>query len=51
MWPIRLKGVKDTLKILPYNETGNLGMGSNGQIPLYFFESVEICDGAPSNVF
>ena len=26
-------------------------MGSKGQLPLDFFESVGICDGAPSNVF
>ena len=25
--------------------------GSKGQLPLDFFESVGICDGAPSNVF
>ena len=29
----------------------DLGMGSKGQLPLDFFESVGICDGAPSNVF
>ena len=28
-----------------------LGMGSKGQIPLDFFESVGKCDGTPSNVF
>ena len=26
-------------------------MGSKGQLPLDFFESVGICDNAPSNVF
>ena len=26
-------------------------MGSKGQLPLDFFESVGICDGAPLNVF
>ena len=38
-------------KILTYNQTGDLGMGSKGQLPLDFFESVGICDGASSNVF
>ena len=37
--------------ILPCNQTGDLGMGSKDQLPLDFFESVGICDGAPSNVF
>ena len=37
--------------ILTYDKTGDLGMGSKGQLPLDFFESVGICDGAPSNVF
>ena len=36
---------------LPYNQTGDLGMESKGQIPLDLFESLGICDGAPSNVF
>ena len=34
-----------------YNKTGDLGMGSKGQLPLDFLKSVGICDGAPSNVF
>ena len=34
-----------------YNQTGDLGMGSKSQLPLDFFQSVGICDGAPSNVF
>ena len=38
-------------KNLPYNQTGQLGMGSKGQLPLDCSESVGICDGAPSNVF
>ena len=38
-------------KILTYDQVGDLGMGSKGQLPLDFFESVGICDGAPSNVF
>ena len=54
MWHIKLKGMKsspgNTEKILPYNQTGDLGMVSNGQLPLDFLESVGICDGAPSNV-
>ena len=39
------------LTILTYDKTGDLGMGSKGQLPLDFFESVGICHGAPSNVF
>ena len=39
------------IKLLTYDKTGDLGMGSKGQLPLDFFESVGICDGAPSNVF
>ena len=37
--------------ILPYNQTGDLEMGSNGQLPLDFFESMGICDGMLWNVF
>ena len=37
--------------MLPYNKTGDLGMGSKDHIQLDFFESVGICEGAPSNVF
>ena len=53
---ILLKGMNSspgysTLKSLPYNQTGYLGMLSKGQLPLNFFESVGICDGVPSNVF
>ena len=44
-------GEQYTLNNLTYDKTGDLGMGSKGQIPLDFFESVGICDGAPSNVF
>ena len=40
-----------TEKFFPYDQTGDHGMGSKDQIPLDFFESVGICDGAPSNVF
>ena len=47
MWHIKLKG----MKILTYNKTGDLGIGSKCQLPVDFFESVGICDGAPSNVF
>ena len=42
---------QDTLIILPNNKTGDLGMGSKCQLPIDFFESMGICDGAPSNVF
>ena len=52
---IKFKGMSSrpgyNLKILTYDQTGDLGMGSKGQIPLDFFESVGIYDGAPSNVF
>ena len=41
----------DALNNLTYDETGDLRMGSKGQLPLDFFEIVGICDGAPSNVF
>ena len=55
MWHFKLKGMSSrplyTEKILIYNKTGDLGMGSKGQLSLDFFESVGICDGAPSNVF
>ena len=55
MWHIKLKGMSSrpgyTEKFLTYDQTGNLVMGSKGQLPLDFFESVGICDGAPSNVF
>ena len=39
------------MKILPWDQTGDLEVGSKGQILLDFFESVGICDGAPSNEF
>ena len=45
---IKLNGMKNNLS---YNQIGDLGMGSKGQLPLDFFESVGICDGAPSNVY
>ena len=54
MWHIKLTGMSSRPG---YTETFNLqsnwdlGMGSKGQLPLDFFESVVICDGAPSNVF
>ena len=55
MWHIKLKGIFSrpgyTEKNLTYDQTGDLGMGSKGHLPLDFFESVGICDGAPSNVF
>ena len=35
---------EDTLKKIPYKQTCDLGMGSKGQLPLGFFESVGICD-------
>ena len=50
MWHIKLKGMSSRPGYT-YNQTGDLGMGSKGQLPLDFFESVGICDGAPSNVF
>ena len=54
MWHIKLKGMTISpgyTKTLPYNQTGDLGMGSKGQIPLDFFDSVGICDGDPLDVF
>ena len=52
MWHIKLKGMSRIQgKILTFNQTGDLGMGSNGQLTLDFFESVGICYGAPSNEF
>ena len=55
MWHIKLKGMNSrsgyTEKNLTYDQTGDLWMGSKGQLPLDFFESVGMCDGAPSNVF
>ena len=55
MWHIKLKGMSSrpryTEQFLTYDKTGDLVMGSKGQLPLDFFESVGICDGAPSNVF
>ena len=41
----------DTLNNFNLRKTGDLGMGSKGQLPLNFFQSVGICDGKPSNVF
>ena len=37
--------------ILPYIQIGDLEMGSMGQLPLDFFETMGICDGIPWNVF
>ena len=55
MWHIKLKGMSSkpgyTEMFLPYDQTGDLGMGSKGQISLDFFESMGICDDAPRNVF
>ena len=45
---IKLKGMGSipgyTEKILTYNQTGDLGMGSKGQLPLDFFESVGVIE-------
>ena len=55
MWHIKLKGMKSspgyTEKHLPYNQSGDLGMESKGQLQIDYFDSVGIFDGAPSNVF
>ena len=52
MWHIKLKGMSSrqgyTEKLEPAIKLVTLGWG---QLPLDFFESVGICDGAPSNVF
>ena len=49
MWHIKLTGLSCipgyTEFFFTYDQTGDL------QLPLDFFESVGICDGAPSNVF
>ena len=54
MWHIKLKGMNSspgyTENSLSNNQTGDLGMGSKGQLPLDFFEGVGIYDGAPSNI-
>ena len=45
MWHIKLNRMSSRpgyTEILPYNQTGDLGMGSKGHIPLDFFESVGI---------
>ena len=48
MWHIKLKGMINrpgyNEKIYHRNQTGDLGAGPKGQIPLDFFESVGICD-------
>ena len=36
---------------IPYDQTGDLGLGLKGQQALDFFERVGISDGAPSNLF
>ena len=55
MWHIKLKGMSSRPRyneqFLTSDRTGDVGMGSKGQLPLDFFESVGICDGQPSNVF
>ena len=55
MWHIKLKGMSSrpgyNENFFTYDQTGNLVMGSKGQLPLDFFESVGICDGASMNVF
>ena len=49
-WHIKLKEIVSktgyTLNVHP--STGDLGVGSKGQISLNFFESVGICEDAPS---
>ena len=54
-WHIKLKEMNSspgyTGKNLPYNQTGDLGKGSNCQLLLDFVKSVGICDRTPSNVF
>ena len=36
------------MKFLLNSQTGDLGVGSKGQIPLNFIENVGKCDGVPS---
>ena len=53
MMHIKLKGMSSRYTEKKFNLRSNfdLGVGSKCQLPLDFFESVGICDGAPSNVF
>ena len=55
MYHIKLKGKSSRLgyteKNLTYDQTVDLWVGSKGQLPLDFFESMGICNGAPLNVF
>ena len=39
------------VKLLPLDQTGDIGMESKGRIALYFLERVGVCDGVPSTVF
>ena len=52
MWHIKLKGMGSrpgyTDNCYPKIELVTLGLVSNDQVPLDIFESVVICDGAPS---
>ena len=49
--PYQNKGDNQKTSIHSKNaQTGDLGTGSKGQTPLDFFESLGICDGAPSNI-
>ena len=54
MWHIKLKGMVSRtgykLKFSPDGQTGNLRVGSKGQISLNPFESEGICDGVPTTV-
>ena len=54
MWHIKLKGMVSRtgykLKFSPDGQTGNLRVGSKGQISLNLFESEGICDSVPTTV-
>ena len=53
IWHIKLKGMSSRLGYteISYDQTGEIQIGSKGQLPLDFFEGVGICNGEPSNVF
>ena len=55
IWHVKLKGMSSrsgyTENFYPRIKLVTFGMESKDQIPLDIFESVGICDGAPSNVF
>ena len=52
MWHIKLKGMSSRPGYIKnFNPRIKLVIRSKDRIPLDIFESVGICDGAPSNVY